>query len=68
MQLRKRFTAAQQKRIETERKRHEEAVARAKEEGRPFNPLDEAPTQGPETNDPVEKEIRKIWYGSNENS
>ena len=63
MELRKRFTAAQQKRIAAEQNRYDKAVARAKKEGRPFNPLDEAPTQGPETNDPVEKEIMKIWYG-----
>ena len=66
MKLQQRLTKAQMARISAEQKRYAAAVARAKKEGRDFDPLDEAPTGNLDPasyNDPVQKASRDIWFG-----
>ena len=64
MKLQERLTKAQKEQIATEQKKYNKAVARAKKEGRDFDPLDDAPTEDPsKRDDPVQKAIMDIWFG-----
>ena len=63
MIFKKHFTEAQQKQIDAEQKRYDAAVARARKEGREFDPLNDAPTPGKDfKKDPVQQAIYKIWF------
>ena len=67
MKIQEAFSKIQKEQIAAEQKRYNEAVARAKKEGRDFDPLDDAPTGDPATSDPVQKAILDIWYGKKVN-
>ena len=68
MAVLERLTKSQKDQIEAEQKRYNASVARAKKEGRKFDPLDDAPTDdGKQTDDPVKNAIREIWRGGKTN-
>ena len=67
MAVLERLTKSQKDQIEAEQKRYNASVARAKKEGRDFDPLDDAPTPDVTSNDPVQKAIQNIWRGGKTN-
>ena len=68
MKLKECLTEAQQQQIEAEQKRYDASVARAKKEGREFDPLDDAPTADRDNkNDPVQQAIHEIWFNKKTN-
>lgn len=67
MNLKERLTEAQQKQIDAEQKRYDAAVARAKKEGREFDPEDDAPTINGDDPAPVQQAILEIWFNKKTN-
>lgn len=65
MAILERLTKEQQKQVDAEQKRYDAAKAAAEKSGKKFDPLDDAPTPGPDfKNDPVQRRIQQIWFGN----